>query len=86
MGRSHNLSGLHFSLCKLSWARLNSQAPNSNTLYGLNFPTREEAISNSVSMTAFDNCPQFLYDGPLSIPIMGPEEEQSETSLAGICA
>lgn len=35
-------------------------------------------------MTAFDKCPLSLYDGPLSIPIMGPEEEQpGETGLQG---
>lgn len=35
-------------------------------------------------MTAFDKCPLSLYDGRLSIPITGPEEEQpEETSLQG---
>ena len=37
-------------------------------------------------MITFDECPQFLDDGWLSIAIMGLEEEQSETSLAGVCA
>ena len=68
----------------MNWARLNSEAPNSKTLYGLISPL-EVGPFLTVSMIAFDKCPQLL-DGQLSVAIMGLEEEQSETSLAGICA
>lgn len=69
----------------MNWARLNSEAPNSKTLYGLISPL-EVGPFLTVSMIAFDKCPQLLDDGQLSVAIMGLEEEQSETSLAGICA
>lgn len=69
----------------MSWARLNSEAPNAKTLYGLISPL-EAGPFLTVSMIAFDEYPQFLDDGRLSVAIMGLEEEQSETSLAGVCA
>lgn len=65
------------------WVALNSEAPNSKTLCGLHFHRYGRSLSDSMSMTAVDKCPQFLYDGNSSIPILGPEEEQSETSLQG---
>lgn len=44
---------------------------------------KEEGPCLTISMSAFDKCPQWLYGGPLTIPIMGPEEDRCESSLQG---